>query len=89
MDFHDVVREKLSVGFAMVVIIGPRWAADQRLQDPNDLHREEIRTALSTGIHVVPVLVVERCDQRLTVVGVDPGGLRGRGRQQLRVRAAA
>lgn len=57
VDFVDVIREKLQQAFAMVVIIGPRWAGDQRLSDPEDLHREEIRTATQRGIHIVPVLV--------------------------------
>jgi hypothetical protein len=53
----DVVREMLQRAFAMVVIIGPGWVTDARLQDPEDLHREEIRTALERGLHIVPVLV--------------------------------
>lgn len=56
-DFVDVVREMLQRAFCMVVIIGPGWAADQRIHDPDDLHREEIRTALERGIHIVPVLM--------------------------------
>ena len=56
-DFPKVVRERLQQAFAMVVIIGPSWLNDQRLHDPEDLHREEIRTALERGIHIVPVLV--------------------------------
>jgi hypothetical protein len=57
VDFPTFIRTKLRVAFAMVVIIGPRWASDPRLHDPNDLHREEIRTALERGIYIVPVLV--------------------------------
>ncbi len=41
----------------MVVIIGPNWANDVRLQNPEDLHRQEIRTAIERGIQIVPVLV--------------------------------
>jgi hypothetical protein len=41
----------------VVVVIGPRWLNDQRIHDHADLHREEIRTALARGIHIVPVLV--------------------------------
>ena len=56
-DFVDVVREMLQRAFAMVVIIGPAWLDTQRLSDREDLHREEIRTALERSIHIVPVLV--------------------------------
>jgi hypothetical protein len=56
-DFVATVREKLELAFCMVVVIGPGWANDKRLHDPDDLHREEIRTALNRGIHVIPVLV--------------------------------
>ena len=55
--FARVIRERLQTAFVMVVIIGPHWVADARLHDGGDLHREEIRTALERGIHVVPVLV--------------------------------
>jgi TIR domain len=57
VDFVHVVREMLQRAFAMVVIIGPRWLVDRRVDDPEDLHREEIRTALERGVHIVPVLV--------------------------------
>lgn len=56
LDFVDVVRDRLQRAVVMVVIIGPRWL-DPRLNDPEDLHHEEIRTALQRGIHVQPVLV--------------------------------
>ena len=57
VDFVDVIRGRLQLAFAMVVIIGPNWVKDPRLQDPKDLHREEIRTALERGLYIVPVLV--------------------------------
>lgn len=57
VDFVDFIRAKLKLAFAMVVIIGANWAQDKRLQDPKDLHREEIRTALERGIYILPVLV--------------------------------
>jgi hypothetical protein len=57
VDFVDVVRERLQGAFTMVVVIGPRWLNDQRIHDDEDLHREEIRTALARRIHIVPVLV--------------------------------
>lgn len=51
------IREKLQLAHVMVVVIGPHWANDPRLHDLNDLHREEIRTAIERGIHLLPVLV--------------------------------
>ena len=56
-DITDVIRAMLKRAFVMVVVIGPKWASDPRLQDPDDLHREEIRTALKRGIQVIPVFV--------------------------------
>ena len=56
-DFATVVRERLRQAYVMVIVIGPRWHSDARLHEPDDLHREEIRTALERGIEVVPVLV--------------------------------
>ncbi len=56
VDFVDFIREKLRRAFVMVVVIGPNWL-QERLNDPSDLHREEIRTALDRGIHIVPALV--------------------------------
>src|SRR3954451_21854401 len=57
VDFLDFIREKLQRAFVMVVIIGPQWANNPRLHDPEDLHREKIRTALERRVHVVPALV--------------------------------
>jgi hypothetical protein len=56
-DYVAFIREKLQLAFVMVVIIGLNWAKDPRLATPADLHREEIRTALNRGIHIVPALV--------------------------------
>jgi hypothetical protein len=56
-DFVDVIRQMLHRAFCMVVVIGPRWANDNRIHDQDDLHREEIRTALERGIDIIPVLV--------------------------------
>lgn len=57
VDFVDFIRAKLQLAFVMVVIVGPNWAKDSRLQNPHDLHREEIRTALERKLRIVPVLV--------------------------------
>jgi len=55
-DYVEIIRARLQTAVVMVVIIGPRWF-DLRLHDFDDLHREEIRTALQRGIHVQPVFV--------------------------------
>jgi hypothetical protein len=57
VNYVDVIREKLQLAHVMVVVIGRRWADDQRLQDSNDLHREEIRTVIERGVHLLPLLV--------------------------------
>jgi len=57
VDFVDYVRDMLQRAVVMVVIIGPRWLLGRRIHNPEDLHREEIRTAVKRGIHTLPVLV--------------------------------
>jgi hypothetical protein len=59
-------ERKLENVDVLLAVIGPRWldATDKktgkrRLDDPNDLVRTEIATALRRGIRVVPVLVGE------------------------------
>jgi hypothetical protein len=54
VDYVEFIRDG---AFAMVVVIGPNWATDPRLQNQDDLHREEITTALKRGITVIPVFV--------------------------------
>jgi len=57
VDFVDVVRDRLQRAVVMVVIIGPRWLDGRRIHEPDDLHREEIRTALERNLVTIPVLV--------------------------------
>lgn len=64
MDFTEAIEKKLESVDVLLAVIGPRWltAADKktakrRLDDPNDLVRREIATALKRNIRVVPVLV--------------------------------
>jgi hypothetical protein len=62
VDFVDVIRDMLNRAAAMVVVIGPQWltlhnADGPRIHQANDLHREEIRTALTRGIPIFPALV--------------------------------
>jgi TIR domain len=62
-DFRDQVAEALQSARVMVVVIAPGWLTaedhrgQRRLDDPDDLHRLEIRTALERGTAIVPVLV--------------------------------
>ena len=57
VDYIAFIREKLQRAFVMVVVIGPSWLKDPRLRLADDLHREEIRTALQRGIKLIPVFV--------------------------------
>ena len=56
-DFIDVIRDRLQVAAVTLVIIGPNWNRDRRIENADDLHREEIRTALERQISIIPVLV--------------------------------
>jgi len=61
--FADEIREWLQNASVVVVVIGPDWlnALDgngkRRLDDPEDLVRLEIATALSLGLPIIPVMV--------------------------------
>lgn len=62
-DFARVIDDAVSRSDALVALIGPGWVTAQdtrgrrRLDDPNDLVRIEIETALQRGTRVIPVLV--------------------------------
>ena len=62
-DFVEVIKEKVGLCSAAIVLIGKSWlsAADaqgnRRLDDPEDFVRQEITTALGRKIRVFPVLV--------------------------------
>jgi hypothetical protein len=63
LDFVKQVGAALQRMRLMLLVIGPGWldSADQngqrRLDDPADLHRVEIRTAIQRGTPILPVLV--------------------------------
>lgn len=63
VDFAEVISRAVSSCEVLVAVIGPRWltATDadgrRRLDDPDDLVRLEIATALERDIRVIPVLV--------------------------------
>ena len=62
-DFVDAVQKAVGGCDGLVAIIGREWlaisdaAGVRRLEDPEDLVRLEIATALERGIRVIPVLV--------------------------------
>jgi hypothetical protein len=61
-NFHDHIESVLRRCDVLLAVIGPKWAgaegeARSRIQDPDDLVRIEIETALRQGKVVVPLLV--------------------------------
>ena len=62
-DFVDAVQQAVGGCDGLVAIIGREWltipdaAGARRLEDPEDLVKIEIATALERGIRVIPVLV--------------------------------
>ena len=65
LDFVEVVQEAVASCDALIAVIGREWlgASDdsggRRLENPEDLVRLEIATALERDIRVIPVLVQE------------------------------
>ncbi len=63
LDYVDVVQEAVGSCDALIAVIGREWlgASDdsgrKRLENPEDLVRLEIATALERDIRVIPVLV--------------------------------
>jgi hypothetical protein len=63
LDFAEVIEEAVGSCAVLVALIGRQWAtlADaegrRRLDDPDDLVRYEVQTALERGVRVIPVLV--------------------------------
>ena len=61
-DFHAVSQTEISKCDAQLVVIGRHWITahgsyGRRLDDPNDLVRQEIEIGLTSGVRVIPVLV--------------------------------
>jgi hypothetical protein len=62
-DFRQRINEAIDSCNVLVALIGPDWSTmrgpggARRLDEPDDLLREEIARALSRGILVIPVLV--------------------------------
>lgn len=57
-DFLHVITEALAACEVQVLLIGERWKRSRRrLQNPDDVVRLEIETALARGLELIPVLV--------------------------------
>jgi len=62
-NFRTAITRAIGVGSVGIALIGPRWLSAtlpdgrRRLDDPDDLVRAELETALGLGILVIPVLV--------------------------------
>jgi hypothetical protein len=63
IDYVEAIEQSIGVCDILIVLIGRRWltAVDEsghrRLDDPADLHRIEIASALKRDLRVIPVLV--------------------------------
>jgi len=63
VDFVEVLESAVSECDALIAVIGTRWltvtddAGKRRLDNPNDITRLEVATALDRKIRVIPVLV--------------------------------
>jgi hypothetical protein len=61
--FAEVIREAVDSCAVMVALIGRQWATltdeegHRRLDDPDDIVRFEVQTALERGVRVIPVLI--------------------------------
>ena len=62
-DFREVINEAVHSSAVLVALVGRQWTAladgegHRRLDDPDDLVRFEIQTALERDVLVIPVLV--------------------------------
>lgn len=63
LDWEQRIERAARLCEVMLVLIGPKWLTiadedgNRRLDDPGDLLRREIETALERGIPIIPVLV--------------------------------
>jgi hypothetical protein len=91
IDFRERMGSVLRESDILLVIVGPRWlgrarSGRARIDDPTDLVRIEVETALETGLPIIPILVgnarmpdVERLPESLqpfafrNVISVDSG----------------
>ena len=63
LDFAEVIRAAVDSCTVLVALIGRQWVTlvdeggNRRLDNPDDLVRFEVQTALERGVRVIPVLV--------------------------------
>jgi hypothetical protein len=62
LDFAETIQRALDTCKVLLVLIGPNWLAPdswgrKRLDDPDDIVRIELESALSREILVVPILI--------------------------------
>ena len=63
LDFAEVIRQAIDSCAVLVALIGRQWLTltdeegHRRLDNPDDLVRFEVQTALDRGVRVIPVLV--------------------------------
>lgn len=61
--WREAIEDAIGKSTVMLVLIGPRWLGvtdekgQRKLDDPNDIVRWEIETALDQGMRLVPVLL--------------------------------
>ena len=56
-DFVKAIEQHIAGCGALIALIGPNWAAHERLRDPADFVRLETASALKRNTTVIPVLV--------------------------------
>ena len=90
LDWREEIDRLLKNCKVLLAIIGPKWisgkdaSGQSRLDDPADLVRIEIETALSRGIPVVPVLVENAKMPHIEQLPVELQGLAFRQGMQVR-----
>ncbi len=57
MDPLDGIREQVRAAYCLVVVIGPRWLADDWTRDTGDPDYVAIEAAQDEGVRLIPVLV--------------------------------
>jgi predicted Ser/Thr protein kinase len=89
VDFNRAIIQAVSQCTVLLAVIGPHWldAKDKRrrrLDDPSDLVRMEIATALERNILVIPVLVEDAMMPRRQELPGNLAGLAGRNAHRVR-----
>jgi hypothetical protein len=63
VDFVERIEASLAAADVMLVLIGPGWlhatsgSGERRLDDPGDVVRTEVASALRAGVRVIPLLI--------------------------------